>query len=181
MIKASLFKSRKDGSRTSLCAFEPSALGVGRRVRRPQRARHAPSRQRRVFGICARRVSNRARLVGATFGCPAMPGKSAGAVPTLSADELAKALDVKPPADPQVLEDHVHQLLSRAQVSWLSKRDVLDILTNWQAYNLPISLMPPDQPGRALPMLTSVAARFETGTPRAGALRRVHVWCASAA
>lgn len=98
-----------------------------------------------------------------------MPGK-ASAAPNLSADELAKALDVKPPADPQALEDHVHQLLSRAQVSWLSKRDVLDILTNWQVYNLPISLMPPDQPGRALPTLTPVAARFERA-PRA--LRRV--------
>ena len=67
----------------------------------------------------------------------------------LSPEELSKALEVKPPSDPQAIEDHVHQLLMRAQVSWLSKRDVLDILTNWQVYNLPISLMPPDQPGRA--------------------------------
>jgi hypothetical protein len=64
-------------------------------------------------------------------------------------EELESALNVKPPADPSAIDDHVHQLLMRAQVSWLSKRDVLDILTNWQIYNLPISLMPPDQPGRA--------------------------------
>jgi hypothetical protein len=67
-------------------------------------------------------------------------------------EELEVALDVKPPSDPAAIDDHVHQLLMRAQVSWLSKRDVLDILTNWQMYNLPISLMPPDQPGRAFPL-----------------------------
>lgn len=80
----------------------------------------------------------------------AMPQRSSTTKPpALTPEELSKALDVKPPSDPQALEDHVHQLLMRAQVSWLSKRDVLDILSNWQAYNLPISLMPPDQPGRA--------------------------------
>jgi hypothetical protein len=77
-----------------------------------------------------------------------MPGKNSTNAINLTPEELEKALDVKPPLDPQNLEDHVHQLLMRAQVSWLSKRDVLDILTNWQIYNLPISLMPPDQPGR---------------------------------
>jgi hypothetical protein len=79
-----------------------------------------------------------------------MPGKNSANAHSLTPEELERALDVKPPSDPQTLEDHVHQLLMRAQVSWLSKRDVLDILTNWQMYNLPISLMPPDQPGRAI-------------------------------
>jgi hypothetical protein len=87
----------------------------------------------------------------------AMPHKQQKA-PAMSAEELQKALDVKPPSDPQALEDHVHQLLMRAQVSWLSKRDVLDILSNWQAYNLPISLMPPDQPGRT-PLLAELLSR----------------------
>lgn len=78
-----------------------------------------------------------------------MAPKSKSAAESMSSEELEKALYVPAPTDPQVLEEHVRQLLMRAQVSWLSKRDVLDILTNWREYSLPISLMPPDQPGRA--------------------------------
>ena len=96
-----------------------------------------------------------------------MPQRGAAKTPMLSPEELKKALDVKPPSDPQALEDHVHQLLMRAQVSWLSKRDVLDILTNWEVYNLPISLMPPDRPGRATLPVAVVSVRAAAPSPSA--------------
>lgn len=76
------------------------------------------------------------------------PG-SKSAADNMTPEQLERALYVPPPPDPQQLEEHVRQLLMRAQVSWLPKRDILDILTNWREYSLPISLMPPDQPGRA--------------------------------
>lgn len=76
------------------------------------------------------------------------PG-SKSAADNMTPEQLERALYVSPPPDPQQLEEHVRQLLMRAQVSWLPKRDILDILTNWREYSLPISLMPPDQPGRA--------------------------------
>lgn len=78
------------------------------------------------------------------------PG-SKSAADNMTPEQLERALYVPPPPDPQQLEEHVRQLLMRAQVSWLPKRDILDILTNWREYSLPISLMPPDQPGRATP------------------------------
>jgi hypothetical protein len=103
-----------------------------------------------------------------------MPHKNGSKAPALSQEELQKALDVKPPSDPQALDDHVHQLLMRAQVSWLSKRDVLDILSNWQAYNLPISLMPPDQPGRAqTTFLYNLFLKRGTSVERVSANQRV--------
>eukprot|EP00892_Ulva_mutabilis_P006727 jgi/Ulvmu1/4426/UM002_0151.1 len=72
---------------------------------------------------------------------------SKSAADNMTPEQLERALYVPPPPDPQQLEEHVRQLLMRAQVSWLPKRDILDILTNWREYSLPISLMPPDQPG----------------------------------
>lgn len=80
------------------------------------------------------------------------PG-SKSAADNMTPEQLERALYVPPPPDPQQLEEHVRQLLMRAQVSWLPKRDILDILTNWREYSLPISLMPPDQPGRAALLL----------------------------
>lgn len=85
---------------------------------------------------------------------------SKSAADTMTPEQLERALYVPPPPDPQQLEEHVRQLLMRAQVSWLPKRDILDILTNWREYSLPISLMPPDQPGRATPQPLCVLVQF---------------------
>ena len=98
-----------------------------------------------------------------------MAPKNKSAAESMSQEELEKALYVPPPTDAQVLEEHVRQLLMRAQVSWLSKRDVLDILTNWREYSLPISLMPPDQPGRAFPVGTAPCSRRVVRVQRVGA------------
>lgn len=70
------------------------------------------------------------------------------------------------PSDPTARLARVHALLKKARKWWLTKHDVLDVLTNWQAYQFRISSTAPDQPGRSLLGSLGFAGPRRVSSPR---------------